>query len=523
MSIELLPNLQANPQGSQIIDYREVGATGLRRFSGFVYDEFLLELTSWKGAAIYREMAYNDPVVAAVLFLITMLCREVEVYVQAASTGREDVEACDFVGGCLEDMSQPIGDTLIEILSMVTYGYSFHEIVYKKRMGDSMDPSMRSKFTDGRVGWRKWPIRSQDTVYRWQFDDHGGLQGMEQLAPPHYYHVTIPVEKALLFRTTPVRNNPEGLSSLRGAYRPWYMKKNIENIEAIGVERDLAGLPVAWVPVEYLSQNSSAQQKAILAKVREMTMNVRRNQGEGIVLPLDYDQNGKQRFDFKLLSTGGKRQFDTNAIINRYDHRIALTLLADFILLGQQSVGSFSLVDSRTNLFSTAIGAFLDMILDTINRFAIPRLFALNNFKITNYPIIKRGKVGNPNLKELGDFIQKLSGANMKMFPSKDGELEKYLLKTAHLPNKGIIQPPQPGKGQDFKSLKGEPTGMEVPHSAVERPQDAGDVNDRTPADGQPKTDTVVTDVTGNAEITSRAYASQNENQYTRFLSRGGP
>ena len=44
-----------------------------------------------------------------------------------------------------------------------------------------------------------------------------------------------------------------------------------------------------------------------------MVKNIRRNEYEGLVLPAGYEA--------ELLSTGGTRQFDTNAIINRYDAR----------------------------------------------------------------------------------------------------------------------------------------------------------------------------------------------------------
>jgi hypothetical protein len=35
---------------------------------------------------------------------------------------------------------------------------------------------------------------------------------------------------------------------LRTAYRPWFMKKRLEEFESIGIERDLAGLPIMWLP-----------------------------------------------------------------------------------------------------------------------------------------------------------------------------------------------------------------------------------------------------------------------------------
>ena len=45
------------------------------------------------------------------------------------------------------------------------------------------------------------------------------------------------------------------------------------------------------------------------------------------------------------------RQFDTNAIINRYDTKIAMTVLADFLMLGHNKVGSFALSSDKTGFF----------------------------------------------------------------------------------------------------------------------------------------------------------------------------
>jgi hypothetical protein len=415
------------------IDYRQVGSTGLRRFSGFIYEEFLRELTGWKGVQIFREMSLNDPTVSGILFAIDKLCRRVPWRVEAASNSEGDKEAAEFLEQCLHDMDMTWIDTIADILSFLNYGHSLHEIVYKRRCGDMIEPSMRSKYSDGRIGWKSLPIRSQDTLYRWQFDDHGGIQGVEQLAPPHYYHVTIPVEKFLLFRTTMHKNNPEGQSILRGAYTAWYRKKNLENIEAIGVERDLAGLPMAFVPPEYLSPGASNEQKALLSAIKEIVTNVRRDEQEGMVLPLIYDSNGKPLFDFKLLTTGGSRQLDTDKIINRYDQRIAMTMMADFMLLGSNgSAGSWAMHSDKTKLFSMAIGAFLDIIAENFNRFAVPRLFALNDFTITDFPKIVHGDVESTDLAGLGTYLTQLAGAGMQLFPNP--KLEDHLLKVANLP-----------------------------------------------------------------------------------------
>jgi hypothetical protein len=496
-----------------VIDYRQVGATGLRRFSGFIYEDFLKELIGWKAVETYKEMSDNDSVVSAVLYAIEMLCRRVPWRVEPASKEQFDIEGAEFLESCMDDMDTTWIDTIAEILSMLKYGYSVHEINYKRRCGDGFDPTMRSKFSDGRIGWRGLPIRSQDTIYRWQFDDHGGIQGVEQLAPPHYYHVTIPVEKMLLFRTTSYKNNPEGRSILRGAYRSWYMKKNIENIEAIGIERDLAGLPMATVPPEIMSANATADQKALFQEIKTMVTNVRRDEAEGIVIPASYNAEGKPLYDFKLLSTGGSRQFDVNAVIQRYDQRIAMSALADFLLLGQNQAGSWAMHTDKTKLFSTAIGAFLDIIAETFNRFAIPRLFALNDFKMSDFPKIVHGDLGAVDLKELGDYITKLSQAGMPLFPNQ--ELEQYLCKVANLPT--TLEEADDIDQQIEPQHKVEPENItEIPGTPLQQPNGLNIPADTTPVNGKPPVETV-TNPQGNTETNAFKGGAKTPSQFTRW------
>ena len=465
---------QVNDDGARLVDMNELGATGLRRFSGFIYDEFLPELIGWKGTAIYKEMSHNEPTISAVLFAIKMLIRRTKWTMDSASDSTGDKECAEFIETCMDDMSMTWADVINEVLTMLEYGYSVHEIVYKRRCGDVDATSMRSKYSDGRIGWRKLSIRSQDTIYRWHFDDNGGIQGVEQLAPPHYRHTVIPVEKFLLFRTTVEKNNPEGLSILRGAYRPWFMKRTIENIEGIGIERDLAGLPMAFVPPELLSVNASDSQRALLGAIKNMTVNVRRNEQEGMVFPLAYDDEGHQLYDFKLLSSGGSRQFDTNAVINRYDHRIAMTMLADFMLMGQEKVGSFALATSKTSLFTTAIGAFLDMICEVFNRYGIPRLVMLNDFDISDYPRLNHGDIGSVDLAELGTYITQLTAAGMPLFPNP--ELEKHFLDIAGIPSGSIDE-------QTDEHIDVEQPTTDSAEGTVPKDESYPQTTDRAPAD----------------------------------------
>lgn len=419
-------------------DFQELGSTGLKRSGGVITEEFLSRLRGQEGARAYREMADNDPVVGALLFAIERLLMRVEwrvdPYIEPGEDEptSDDLEVADFVESCRHDMSDSWNSTISQILSFLTYGWSFHEIVYKRRVGpDKTDAKQRSRFTDGKIGWRKLPIRGQETLIRWQFDEAGSVQGMEQLDPSTGVRAIIPMEKALLFRTTTVKGNPEGRSVIRNAYRSWFYKRRIEEFEAIGIERDLAGLPVAWVPPQWMSGDATVEEKSALAAIQNIVTGVKRNEAEGLVMPMMYDAQGHKLVDFQLLNSAGQRQFDIDKTVGRYDQRIAMTVLADFILLGHEKVGSFSLGASKIDLFTTAIEAWGKMICDVFNDHAIPRLLKVNGMDVARCPRLTVGDVSAVDITAIGDYVSKMTAAGVIV---TDEELESHMRDIASLP-----------------------------------------------------------------------------------------
>jgi hypothetical protein len=427
----------------------ELGQTGLKRFGGIISEEFLVTLMGQRAVEVYREMSTNDPVVSGMLHVIDMLIRQAEWHVDPGE-GDGSEEAAEFIEECMQDMADSWEDFISEVLSMLVFGYSFHEIVYKKREGEQslsvnevgrIDSKPDSRFKDGKIGWHRLSIRSQDTIISWAIDaESGEILGAWQQAPPFYKMSFIPMEKALLFRTMSHKNNPEGRSLLRGAYRPWYFKKRIEEIEATGIERDLAGLPVGYAPPEFFDANASADKKAVFNAMQEIIVNIRRDEQEGVMFPLAYDEHGNKMFDLSLMSTGGARQFDTNSIIQRYDQRITMAALADFLLVGHNSTGSFALHDDKTDLFAVATGAWLDSIAAILNRQAVPRLLRLNGINVEDPPKIMHGDIESPDLQKMAAYMQTLSGIGMPLFP--DDTLEAWLREIAGLPEKDLDAEP---------------------------------------------------------------------------------
>lgn len=415
------------------IDQMEIGSTGLSRSGGRVTEEFLPALRGSRARKVWREMEDNDPIVGALLFGIERLMAGLDWRVEAADETPEAVLLRDFVESCLHDMSESWDSTLNEILSMLPQGFAPMEVVYKQRVGpDEEDSTRRSRYSDNLIGWRKWSIRAQETISEWAFDDGGGLVGLYQTDNAvSGGRVFIPIEKLLLFRTTQAKNNPEGRSILRNAYRPWSFKRRIEEYEAIGVERDLAGLPVGWLPPEYLHPDADSNKKAITEAVQNIVTGIKRNETAGVVFPKVYDENGNPAMDLTLLSSGGSRQFDTDRIVTRYDERIAMTVLADFILLGHSATGTYALGQSKVDLFAQALASWATAIAEVVNLHAIPRLLRLNGMNTALAPSFGIGDVSTIDLEQLAKFVSSVGAAGALTF---DDRIETHLRAVAGLP-----------------------------------------------------------------------------------------
>lgn len=408
---------------TKLTDARELGMTGLRRQGGYIYEEFLRELQGQRGAKTYRTMADNDDICGAILYALEMLMRQVSWSFDAdPDAGDEAKRLQDIFSGMLfEDMQTPWSETLSEILQMLVYGYALLEVTYKKRTGDGT-------FTDGLIGWAHWGTLSQETIDRWDFDENGQITGawqrVEWRDPTDRKdtEILLPSERCLLFRTSTRRNNPEGRSLLRNAYRSWYFKRRIQEIEGVGVERDLAGLPVLTAPENlpifddlYATQRQAAEQ---------LVRNIRRDEQEGVLMPFGWK--------LELLGSSSKRQFDTTQIITRYDQRMAMTVLADFILIGHDAVGSKALSTDKTKIFGMAVNGMLDTICDVVNRVAIPRLARRNGFSQEAVPVLAHGDASPMQLTDLSSYLQQLGAAGAVLFPNPD--LERHLLEIAKLP-----------------------------------------------------------------------------------------
>lgn len=421
-----------------MIDTRAIGSSGLAQYGGVLQEEFLRALQGPRGIEAYSEMRDNSAIVGALLYAIETLFQQAELRVVPSTSATPKAEdAAEFLTQCFDDMEHTSSEMFSEVMSMLPFGWALLEVVLKQRGGDVDDPARRSRYNDGRIGWRKIALRAQSTLHKWEISDDGEILGMWQIAMPRYLPVFIPIERAALFRLRATKNNPEGRSLLRNAYRSWFFQKRIEELEAIGIERDAAGLPVLEVPEEYLDVKAPVEVQTVLSSLKKSISQVRRGEREGLVVPSEMTRDNRPSgFRFRLLASGGSRQFDSNTIVTRHEQRIAMTVLAEFMMLGMQDVGSRSLASAKTSLFASALGALQRNVASTFNRCCVAPLMRLNGFDVDDWPHIEFGDIESPELAEVSQYVSSLLGVGAL---TSGPELEARLREIGGLPDKPEI------------------------------------------------------------------------------------
>lgn len=424
----------------------ELGYSGLMIDNGVVRENILTDLTFPNAINTYKEMGYDSSVASAIT--------TIEDFIYGVDWSVEEPEGLDpkypkgFIQQCMDDLDRDWKEVVQDALSIVQYGFCVQEKVYKRRKGDT--GKHPSKHNDNLLGWAKLPVRSQDTISKWIYSEDGReLKGVQQdlslvSSNAHQRFINraktknnIPRAKFMLQRYRPLRDNPNGNSPLNSAYISWKYKTKIEEFEAIGVSRDMGGMLIIELPPEYLSEDASEDKKAVADYCKKLIRNYQANQSAGIVFPRYIDPESKQNlFSLKLQGVeGGGKQYDTQAIISRYEKKILMTFLADVLGLGHDQVGSYALSSDKTNLLAIKIATFLAHITKVFNEDLIKQTFVLNGWDTSVLPKIVHSDLEKQSLDDLGKYIQRIASVGAI---EKDKALHHFLRDQLPLGTEGV-------------------------------------------------------------------------------------
>ena len=425
-----------NPESWKQDSTHSFGQSGITRTDGaFAQDEILRNLQFPRGMYVYREMRDNDPIVGAMMFAINSIIKTVSFSGKPANESAEAQNNASHLESCLSDMERPFHKYISEFFTMLVFGFAINGIEFKKRVGKVQDPKFKSKYKDGKWGFRGFPSRAQETISGWRYLDEDDKERLthavqENVGSFRYGTQDLDLARFLHFRVDTNKDNPESRSILRNAYLPWFYKKNYERDQALRISHDARGLPVFRAPAQAMSSLAAPGDKQIMNSIRSSIHNMYEGKQKGLVIPSDCDMNGKELYDVAYLNRDANGSYDVEAIIQRHSKEILQTVLADFIEMGNTSVGSFALSSNKTKMFSVAVSGWLDEIVDTFQK-AINYLAELEGWDPKNVPTLQYTDIESVDLDVYGTFIEKMTKAGV-IIP--DDLLEEAVRKESGLP-----------------------------------------------------------------------------------------
>lgn len=418
----------------------DIGYSGTNTRYGMIRsDEFLNELKGNKGIQKYREMRDTDATIGAVMYATEQVLRDVPYTVQPSDKKNEKaIEMAHWLETVLEDMEHSLDDHISEALSSLTFGFAVFEPVYKIRGGPNfVDPKRKSKYSDGYYGIRKLASRAQWTIEKFDVDTKtGDLLGVVQMAGIGSSNY-IPKNKLLHYRTTTVNNDMSGRSVLRNSYKSYVFLNTLQTTEGIAVERELNGIPIVRLPSDYLAEDATEEQKSVRQMAERIGRDLKFNEQGSILLPsdvyvIDDKATAIRLVDVELIASKGTRNISIDPIITRYQHDIARSVMAEFLMLGSKTTGSYALSKTKTDLFLRSVESYINTIYDAINMQIVRTLWELNGFDFDLMPKIVPGDVAPHDLDAISSFMRNLNGANIDLTNQED--IIDALLKNAELP-----------------------------------------------------------------------------------------
>jgi phage gp29-like protein len=102
-------------------------------------------------------------------------------------------------------------------------------------------------------------------------------------------------------------------------------------------------------------------------------------------------------------------------VVKRYQHDIARSIMAEFMMLGGGANGSYALSKSKTDLFLRSLESYINTIVDVLNKQLVERLWAINGLPYETMPKLEAGDVAPHDLKEIAAFLRNLNGADINV------------------------------------------------------------------------------------------------------------
>ena len=383
-----------------------IGVRGLKNLGGRIQEEYLTALKSWsKEVKICLEMR-DDTVIGTLLDAIKLPLLAADFDVIPGGSEEADIAASDFLWANLNSMERQTWRRHVsDMLEALDFGFAIGEIVLEKR-------------DDGKLWLKNIDPRGQETLEEWVFGETDTAITFVQRDPDTGKLLSIPLARCIHVAFRGRKGNPQGKSLLRSLYYPWRFLRDLEVMEAIGIERDVGGMPIAQLPEEPLS---SADFDALKASLKGM----RNDEELFLIVP-----NGLTVTPYG----GGSKMYNVAEVILRKQKEILMYRFAQFLMLGMEKVGTQALVEGSQDFFMLGLLSVQQELLDTWNQQLVPLLLRYNAFPVENLPVITWANPGKPDLAAFMAAYTQGVGAKLITPLREDEEKARAVMDLPDLP-----------------------------------------------------------------------------------------
>lgn len=412
---------KASIEKPEVFRLGEIGYNGFRTSRGIPNNETEPELRFPKSIKTFNKMSKNSVVNASEGLFGAILDKVTPIVVPVVDATEEEKKQAEIIKQAIDDMDHSWGEFIQNAYTSWKYGFSLCEMVFRRRY-----VSNGSKFNDGVIAWQSLPIRVQESITRFYDKTVDGFDGAEQdisLINKYSNYSSsvntttkkiIPLSKLLHFKTGRHRGDPHGYSALKDAYVAWWYLTELEKIELTGISKDLVGLPVLYIPPNYMSDTASPSEKAVYEYYKNALRNLQNNEQGSMIMPQIYDPETRAPlFKIELMSIQGQKSYDIDKVKQYYKNMIVLSLSTDILTMGQSQVGSFALGSLKNSIAGSTAQSLVKVILDEVNRKLIRKTYELNGWDISRMCTIDVDGLQDIDLEAVSKYWSRMSAGGL--------------------------------------------------------------------------------------------------------------
>jgi hypothetical protein len=431
-----------NPGPASAPPMREQGVSGTPIFGGFIRQpERNAKLVGQNRYRFAADILTNISIVAAGVRYFLNLVSKPKWKVVPADDSAEAKAVAEFVEECLFGMATA-WNRVVRRMGMFRYhGFGIHEWTAIRR-------------DDGRIGLKDIESRPQFTIWRWAVDAAGNIEGVWQRSPQTGQEIWLPRSKIVYLVDDMMTDSPEGLGWFRGLADPAERLKRYLEIETMGYERNLAGVPLGRVPYAAINAAvaamtiTAAEAKDMVAAMEQFVELQAKNEATSIILDsspyesvTDSGTNISQvyKWSVELLKGDISGMPELINSIDREMHQCARIMGIENILLGANGKGSLALAKNESENLYLVINSTVQDIAEAADRDAIGPIIDLNGIDQKLRPTLSAEDVAFKDIVEMSSYLMNMASAGAVLQP--DDPAIDELRALAGLSNQPKIDP----------------------------------------------------------------------------------